>query len=120
MKTSQDPRHQNRIALVKQLYTYDFQKTPEKEIEDIITKLEEIDTLIASVATDHPLSEINKVDLAILRLGVFELMEGKVKPEIIFDEAIETAKEFGAEHSPKFINAVLSTIAKKRTDETTK
>lgn len=75
--------------------------------------LPEIDDSIRAVATDHPLESINKIDLAILRLGVFELREASVKPAIIIDEAVEIAKEYGADNSSKFIHGVLNTIANK-------
>jgi len=55
---------------------------------------------------------MNKIDLAMLRVGVFELMEGEVKPAIIIDEAVEIAKEYGSDNSSKFIHAVLNALTK--------
>ncbi|MEP7167393.1 MAG: transcription antitermination factor NusB [Candidatus Woesebacteria bacterium] len=111
MKTSKDPRHQQRIQLVKALFTYSFSSEGTEEIADIVAKLPAIDELIKGVAKDHPLQDINKIDLAILRLGVFELEKKELSPNIIIDEAIEIAKEYGAENSKNFVNAVLSKIA---------
>jgi N utilization substance protein B len=57
---------------------------------------------------------LNKIDLAILRLAVFELIiENSQPPKVIIDEAVELAKEFGSESSSKFVNGVLGTILKK-------
>lgn len=111
MKTSKDPRHQHRIQLVKQLYTYSFTGEENADLKGILEAIPKIDQLIRDVAKDHPLSEINKIDLAILRLGVFELLQKENTPGIVIDEAIEIAKEYGAENSKSFVNAVLSKIA---------
>lgn len=111
MKTSHDPRHQHRIALVKSLFAYDFQKLPDDDIAAIVARLDEIDEYIKKAATEHPINSMNKIDLAILRVGVFELIEKEVKVAIIIDEAVEIAKEYGADNSSKFVHGVLNTIA---------
>lgn len=62
---------------------------------------------------DRPFSEVNPVELSILRLATFELLE---KPEIpykvILNEALELAKTFGATLGHKFVNGVLDKIAR--------
>ena len=51
------------------------------------------------------------MDLAILRLAVYELQIGKTAPKnVIIDEAIELAKEFGGESSPSFVNGALGKL----------
>jgi hypothetical protein len=53
------------------------------------------------------------VDRAILRLGIYELLFGdydEVPPKVAINEAIELAKSFGSDSSPKFVNGVLGTI----------
>lgn len=72
----------------------------------------EIDSKIQSAAPEWPLEKISKIDLAILRLAVGELLDGKEPPKVVIDEAIELAKEFGNEKSPGFVNGVLGTILK--------
>jgi N utilization substance protein B len=55
------------------------------------------------------------VDLAILRLAVFELLvEDKEPPKVIIDEAVEIAKLYGSHSSAKFVNGVLGTILKQK------
>lgn len=95
---------------MQSLYTYSFSGVVTKDIEGIVEKLTQIDELIGKVATDHGIAGMNKVDLAILRLAVFELLEG-TKLNIVIDEAIEIAKSFGSDASSKFVNATLSKIA---------
>lgn len=110
MKTANDPRHRKRIEKVKALYTYSFSGVASKDIEEIVEKLPEIDARIAQAAPERPVTDMNKVDLAIVREGVFELLGGG-KKEIVIDEMVEIAKVFGADSTPKFVNATLNTIA---------
>lgn len=117
MKTSKDPRHELRIETVKKLFTYDFDKSQDQGIAEIVTNLPAIDEKIREFATARPLEDISKLDLAILRNGVFELVYKHDKPAIVIDEAIEIAKEFGSDATPKFVNAILGKIAEKYESE---
>jgi len=114
--TNPDPRHQRRIRLMQALFSHSFnQKTDliddEQQIYDkIISLLEEIDPLISKHAPERPLSEINQVDLAILRLIIFEARNTKIPVKVVINEAVELAKEFGTESSPRFVNGVLGQI----------
>ncbi len=112
MKTAKDPRHIHRIKLMQQLFSWNFtkKKTP-KEITHIIENLKEIDKLIAKSAPDRPISGINRIDLAILRLSIFELIILKeAPPKVIIDEAIELGKEYGSDSSGNFINGALGKL----------
>ena len=76
--------------------------------------LDAIDGKIVVLAPEFPIDKINKVDLAILRLGVYELTIDTTQPErVVIDEAIELAKEFGNDASPGFINGALGKLVKK-------
>ncbi|KGI55796.1 transcription antitermination factor NusB [Campylobacter sp. MIT 97-5078] len=57
-------------------------------------------------------NRLSKVELAILRLSVYELLFSDTDKAIIINEAIELGKELGNENSSKLINAVLDTIIK--------
>lgn len=78
--------------------------------------LPQIDSRIETSLDNWKLSRLDQVDLAILRLGVFELLYDmdKDRPDdaVILNEAIEMAKKFGGTDSPAFINGVLDKIAK--------
>lgn len=88
--------------------------SPYKEIAKEITKLTpEIDSLIEKSAPAFPVEKIAKIDVAILRLAIYELLFDKKEPvRVIIDEAIELGKEYGGEASPAFINGVLGDIIK--------
>ena len=63
---------------------------------------------------DRPLKELGLVELAILRLGVYELLKCfEVPYKVVLNESIELAKIFGATDSYKFINSVLHRVAQK-------
>lgn len=112
MKRPDDPRHQKRIDLVKKLFAFSFtdnQDFPPK-VKKIIKSIKETDDLIQQCASDWPINQINKVDLSVLRLAIYELKYKKTPKKVVIDEAVELAKEFGAESSPKFVNGVLGTI----------
>lgn len=113
MKTSQDPRHQKRVHIIKDLFAWGFQQEtkPPTKIYKITENLSAIDEEISKAAPERPKDQINRIDLAILRLAVFELIIDKDAPfKVVVDEAVELAKEFGSEASPGFINGVLGNI----------
>ncbi|MBI4066131.1 transcription antitermination factor NusB [Candidatus Gottesmanbacteria bacterium] len=113
MKTSHDPRHQRRIDRMQLLFARSFHddNASDDAVTDILPYLATIDGAIQSAAPEWPIDKIAKIDLAILRLASHELMiEKKEPPKVIIDEAIELAKAFGNEASPKFVNGVLGTI----------
>lgn len=114
MKTAKDPRHQHRITLMQSLFSYSFNdKRNHKAIDPILVNLSSIDKQIELAAPDWPIEKIAKIDAAILRLALYELLYKKDAPiKVIIDEAIELAKEFGNDQSAKFINGVLGTIVK--------
>lgn len=108
-----DLRHQKRIKFLEQLYSHSFNQPQHKSsknlISDIIPDLDAIDTLIKTNAPRFPIAEMAKIDLAIIRLAIYELVFQKTEPEkAIINEAIDLAKEFGSEKSYAFVNGVLS------------
>ncbi len=114
MKTPHDPRHRRRQILVQELFKTDFyQQKVTKEAAVILKNKELLDAEITKYAPEFPIEKINRVDLAILRLSLFELhIEKKEPTHVIIDEAVELAKEFGGKTSANFVNGVLGSILK--------
>ncbi len=112
MKTPLDPRHRRRQKLVEELFKVDFHKQRvDKDTKKILERKEFIDKKIESAAPEFSIDKINKVDLAILRLAVYELLVEKTQPpKVIIDEAIELAKEYGGDSSPSFVNGALGNL----------
>ena len=103
---------------MQQLFSDSFQKGKPGgkylEINAIYKNLKAIDELIAKAAPQFPVEKINKIDLSILRLAVYELDIAKKVPfKVVIDEAIELAKEFGSASSSSFINGALGNIHNK-------
>jgi N utilization substance protein B len=116
MKTPSDPRHIRREKGIKALFSFSFEKSKIKNALALaVTKhLKRIDQVIAQAAPEWPIKQINRVDLAILRLAVFELVaDPKEPPKVVIDEAVELAKKYGSEKSPSFVNGVLGTVLSK-------
>jgi len=116
MKSPNDPRHKVREKVIKELFSWEFnplQKTKNETVKKIISKIKKIDEIISQAAPEWPIEKINKIDLAILRLAVWELIILKKEPpKVIIDEAVELAKAYGSERSPAFVNGVLGTVFK--------
>lgn len=112
-----DPRRVRREQAIKALFSLQFGppgQTGNKLANQILIDLKTIDNLIAVAAPEWTLKKINKVDLSILRLSVWELVVSQgAPPKVVINEAIELAKKYGSENSPSFINGVLGTILRK-------
>lgn len=73
--------------------------------------VDDLDGYLASVV-DRPIDQLDPVERAILRIGVFELVHrADVPTKVVINEAVELAKTFGAEESHKYINGVLDKLA---------
>ena len=70
-------------------------------------KHQDSDKLIIQYALDWDFDRINIVDKSILRLSFYELNFTETHPNVVLDEAIELAKQFSTDDSPKFINGIL-------------
>lgn len=117
VKTPYDPRHIKRQKAIKNLFRWSFQskqKIKNELAKAVLSHRRKIDQIVAESAPDWPIEQINRVDLAILRLAIYELaIVKKEPPKVIIDEAVELAKRYGSEKSSSFINGVLGTVLKK-------
>ncbi len=82
----------------------------EKQIFDLTNNLPDIDERIKACSENWEISRIDKVDLAILRLAIYEILFDDVPKKVAINEAIEFSKEYSSEKSYRFINAVLGKI----------
>ena len=78
----------------------------------IAEKVCEIDAMINKNATGWKTTRMNKVDLSILRLAVYEMkFDDDVPVKVAINEAVELAKRFSGDEGPAFINGVLGKLA---------
>lgn len=107
------------IDALQQQYLSNFNpKKIDKEyflalINGCIKNCESIDQIMLPFL-DRKISELNKVELAILRLAIFELKDRLDVPyKVIINEALQLAKTYGAEDGHKYVNGILDKAAQK-------
>lgn len=85
-------------------------------IAGTINHLEEVDAQIKShLSPKWDFSRLNKVTLAIVRISVYAILfQPDLAPQIVIDEAVSIAKQYGADEAYKFINAILDKISKEQ------
>lgn len=84
----------------------------QEKYEAVAGHIAEIDELINQYAKGWKTTRMNKVDLAILRLAVYEMKwDEEVPVGVAINEAVELAKCFGSEESGAFVNGILGKIA---------
>lgn len=127
------PRRRARECAVQALYSWQMSKNSVEEVElAFVTEqdmkgvdlpyfrklfrqtVENIDVVesIVSPYLDRNLEELDPIELAILRLAVYELkFELDVPYKVVINEAIEVAKVFGADDSHRYVNGVLDKVA---------
>ena len=81
------------------------------EVEGTREHMAEIDALIEQSAKGWDPERMNKVDLAILRLAIYEMKWGETPVGVAINEAVELAKKFSSDEAPAFINGVLGKAA---------
>lgn len=84
-------------------------------LDGVLQKRSELDLVIEKAAPEWPIDRISPVDRNILRIGLYELLFGErdeVPAKVAINEAIELAKQFGGEHSSRFVNGVLGAVYK--------
>lgn len=74
-----------------------------------MTRKVELDTIIKKYAPDWPVDQLAIIDRNILRLALFEIgcHDSDTPPKVVINEAVELAKTFGGDSSPRFVNGVL-------------
>lgn len=82
--------------------------------EAIVGKVPEIDKLLNEKTKGWKTSRMNKVDLTILRLAVYEILwDEDIPSSVAINEAVELAKRFSGDDGPSFVNGVLAKITAK-------
>ena len=90
-------------------YTEVIMESIKEKYSKIQEKLTEIDRLLNEKAEGWNVERMGKVELAVLRIAVFEILyEEDVPNTVAINEAIEIAKKYGQEASGGFVNAVLA------------
>ena len=109
-------RHTAELVLERQFASIEIE--PENEVfaralvAGALEHQAEADGIITRLAPAYPVSQLSPIDRNILRLAIYELLhDNNVPVRVAINEAVELAKDFGADNSAKFINGVLSSVA---------
>ena len=129
-------RSETREAAFKLLYQIEIQKeannedielffennnidsTESKEyIIDVISGInnnskEILQKISKNLKEDWEVERISKVNLAILKLAIYEIDYKELPYKVVINEVVELAKKYGEEASPSFINGILASIVK--------
>jgi transcription antitermination protein NusB len=76
-------------------------------VSGVVTRLDELNAILAECAPEFPVEQIAPIDRNILRIALLEIRASLAPPRAAINEAIEIAKEFGSESTPRFVNGVL-------------
>ncbi len=83
----------------------------EELIQGVIQHAAEIDARIRSLAHNWEFERIAKIDLAILRLAMFEMIHRRdIPPVVSINEAIDLSKQFSNADAKRFINGILDRL----------
>lgn len=80
--------------------------------EGVVSSCEEIDRRISDHLRGWTIERLSRVDLAILRLGTYELMLNETPSGIVINEAVELANQYSTDKAGAFINGVLGSISR--------
>lgn len=80
------------------------------KIIDFSPKIEE--EIAKNLKSDWNISRISKINMSILKIAIYEILQKKLAYKISINEAVELAKKYGEETSASFINGVLASIVK--------
>jgi transcription antitermination protein NusB len=81
-----------------------------KLVQGILAVEEQLDIFIQSHAPEWPLDQVAVIDRNVLRMALYEFAMGGVPVKVAINEAVELAKEYGADSSPRFVNGVLGAL----------
>jgi len=86
-------------------------------VQGVLKHRSGLDTLIHRYAPEWPLDQIAIVDRNILRIAIYELaVDDTIPIKVAINEAIELAKTYGTESTPRFVNGVLGTLSAREAD----
>ncbi len=94
-------------------------KKAQEYMTDVIFGIQENkDEIVGQIETnlksDWKLERISKIDLAILKLAIYELKYTEIPFKVVINEAVELAKKYGEDSSKNFVNGVLASVVKEK------
>ena len=110
--TGHDPAEVLRRLLTEAELPADSDRLSQELVLGVVRNKETIDNIIRRYAPSWPLEQVSAIDRNVLRVAIFEiLLDNKVPIKVAINEAVELAKTFGGDGSPRFVNGVLGAIS---------
>lgn len=106
--------HETLVDLIEYTPDAEDQKFIDAITQGVAAHHTEIDAEISSCLRRWTIERIARVDLAVLRVAVYEMLYMKAPAAMVINEAVEITRKYGAEESCPFINGVLGTIHRKQ------
>ena len=116
-------RRQSRRTALFLLYQWDLTRQPLASLYDgtpddfaaglaeaVAGRAEHLDATISEAATGWTADRLGTLERNILRIGVYELEEGTVPPEVAINEAVVLAKRYASEDAAKLVNGILGHV----------
>ena len=93
-------------------------KNAKEYIEDAIIGIDKNKEVIQeniekNLKSDWKIERISKIDLAILKLAIYEIKYKDIPFKVVINEAVELAKKYGEDSSKNFVNGILASIVNK-------
>ena len=93
------------------------EKKVQEYIQDVIYGIEDnkeaiIEQINKELSEKWELNRLSKINIAILKLAIYEILYKKLPYKVVINEAVELAKSYGDENAPSFINGILASIVK--------
>jgi len=78
-------------------------------VSGVVANRTDLDRIIGKYAPEWPVDQLAIIDRNVLRLALFEIgcRDADTPPKVVINEAVELAKRFGSDNSPRFVNGVL-------------
>jgi transcription antitermination protein NusB len=80
--------------------------------EAVAARAEELDRRITAASDEWPADRLGTLERNVLRIGVYELEEESVPPEVAINEAVVLAKRYASEDAARLVNGILGTVAR--------
>ncbi len=103
-----------RLAAQKPPLQPDYAAFARNIVSGVVSQHERLDRIIGHFAPEWPVEQIATIDRNILRMALWEILFDGTPVRVAINEAIELAKEFGADASPRFVNGVLGAATRHR------
>lgn len=86
-------------------------------IQDVLNGINEnekeiLDKISQNLNEKWEISRISKINLALLKLAIYEILYNKIPYKVVVNEVVELAKLYGDDNSPSFVNGILANIIK--------